>query len=240
MTNILMWLLWIALIFLGAIVIFVLWVNARFHELGKEKYPQEKRDAFVSWLAGFIIPLIFRIRVEATGLEYLKDSKKAVLFPNHQSLMDIPTLLKGMGRPHGYVAKKELDNIFLISRGMRLIRCEFMDRKDPRQSVKTMSKATKTVKEGHMMVIFPEGTRIVRGETGLFKAGSFKVAQKAGADIFPVTIFNTPEVSRRWPRMTTIQVAVHPPLTPEMYEGLSTAQIASEVEGIVKAPLLNN
>lgn len=237
MPNLLLWLLWFVLAALAALLIFVLWINARFHDLGKDKYTQKQRDDFVFWVTDFLIPIIFRIRVNIKGLEHLKGSEKAVLFPNHQSLMDIPVLLNGVKRPHGYVAKKELDNIFLISQGMRLIRCEFMDRQDPRQSIKTISNASKTVKEGHMMVIFPEGTRMVRGEMGLFKAGSFKVAQKAGADIFPVTIYNTPEVSKRWPRKTTVEVEIHPPLTSEMYAGLSTAEMASTVEATVKSKL---
>ncbi|MCL1951006.1 MAG: 1-acyl-sn-glycerol-3-phosphate acyltransferase [Turicibacter sp.] len=238
MANIWLWVLWAFLAFLAVILIFVLWLNLRFIQLDRKS--QDERNRFISWVTGFLIPLIFRIRVNAKGLEYLNGVERAALFPNHQSLMDIPVLLSGVKRPHGYVAKKELDHIFLISRGMKLIRCEFMDRKDPRQSVRTISNATKTVKEGHMMVIFPEGTRVVRGEEGLFKAGSFKIAQKAGADIFPVTIFNTPEVSKRWPRMTTVDVQIHPPVTPEEYAGLSTAEIAKKVEAIVKNPLRGN
>ena len=75
--------------------------------------------------------------------------------------------------------KKELDNIFILSDAMRLIQCQFMDRNDIRQSVKVISAAAKTVKEGHLMVIFPEGTRIVQGEVGNFKAGSFRISSKS-------------------------------------------------------------
>ena len=215
----------------------VLWINWRLHQLAGDRYTDRDREKFISFLAGVLVPIIFRVKVEVKGLEYLNGSDRAVLFPNHQSFVDIPVLLNGIKRPHGYVAKIEMDHKFIISQGMRLIRCEFMDREDVRQSVKVISNAAKTVKSGHMMVIFPEGTRVVNGEMGLFKAGSFKIAQKSAADIFPVTIYNTPKAQKRWPKKTTVKVEVHPPLTPEMYQGMSTAQIAEKVEAVVKAPL---
>ena len=62
---------------------------------------------------------------------------------------------------------------------MRLIQCRFIDSTDVRQSVRVISAAAKSVKEGHLMVLFPEGTRMVQAEVGSFKAGSFKLAQKA-------------------------------------------------------------
>lgn len=235
MPSILLWILIVIVAILLVVAIIVLWINAWFHQLAKEKYTQKDRDKYMAKVRKYLVPFIFRLGVRAKGLHYLENSERAVLFPNHQSLMDIPVLLMGVKRSHGYVAKKELDNIFLISQGMRLVRCEFMDRNDPRQSVRTISNATKSVKEGHMMVIFPEGTRKVRGELGLFKAGSFKIAQKADADIFPVTIYNSPDVAKRWPwRRTIVEFEIHPPITPDMYKGMTTAQIAEMVEAIVK------
>ena len=180
------------------------------------------------------IPLLTRVKVEVEGLEKLDSIEHGVIYANHQSNVDIVTMLKVIKRPHGYVAKKELDHIFLLSDGMRLIRCEFMDRNDVRQSVKVISNAVKNVKEGHLMVIFPEGTRMIKGELGSFKAGSFKLAQKAKADIIPVTIFNSYEVAKRWPRRTVVKMLVHDPIKYEDYEALSTNELSEHVEMIIK------
>ena len=151
--------------------------------------------------------------------------------------MCIRDRLKAIKKPHGYVAKKELDNIFLLSDSMRLIQCQFMDRTDVRQSVKVISAAAKSVKEGHLMVIFPEGTRMIQAEIGSFKAGSFKLAQKAKADIIPVTIYNSYEVAKRWPRRTVINMEIHDPIPYETYEALSTNEICEQVEQIIKSPM---
>lgn len=214
--------------------IVILSVNFRIQQLKDPRYTDQERFEFVSWVVSWAIPLLTRVKVEVEGLEKLDSIEHGVIYANHQSNADIVTMLKVIKRPHGYVAKKELDHIFLLSDGMRLIRCEFMDRNDVRQSVKVISNAVKNVKEGHLMVIFPEGTRMIKGELGSFKAGSFKLAQKAKADIIPVTIFNSYEVAKRWPRRTVVKMLVHDPIKYEDYEALSTNELSEHVEMIIK------
>lgn len=237
MPNILIYLLGIILLILIMIMLFFLGLHIRFKQLENEKYTHEERFKIVSWIASWAVPLLFRAKIEATGLEYLEQAKTGVLFPNHQSWMDTAILLNLVKRPHGYVAKKELEQIILLSAGMRLIRCEFIDREDLRQSIKVISSAAKKVKEGHLMVIYPEGRRVIQGELGLFKPGSFKIAQKAKADVIPVTIYNSYEISRRFPKRTVVKIKIHPPISYEQYEHLSTKEISEKVEKIVKSQL---
>lgn len=237
MLTILWILIGVFLTLVALVVIVVLCVNARVQQLKGEQYSNKKRFEFISWVVSWAIPLIFHVRVEAKGLEKLDLVEHGVIFANHQSNLDIVAMLKAIKKPHGYVAKKELDNIFLLSDSMRLIQCQFMDRNDVRQSVKVISAAAKSVKEGHLMVIFPEGTRMVRAEVGSFKAGSFKLAQKAKASIIPVTIYNSYEVAKRWPRRTVIRLEVHDPIPYEDYADLPTNEVCEQVETLIKAPL---
>lgn len=233
--------LWIILGILLAVlivaIVVVLCVNVRVQQLKDEKYTNKERFDFISWVVSWAIPLLFNVKVNAKGLEKLETVEHGVIYANHQSNIDIVALLKAIKKPHGYVAKKELDNIFLLSDSMRLIQCQFMDRTDVRQSVKVISAAAKSVKEGQLMVIFPEGTRMVQAEIGSFKAGSFKLAQKAKADIIPVTIYNSYEVAKRWPRRTVIKMEIHDPIPYEAYEALSTNEICEQVEQIIKSPM---
>ena len=233
--------LWIILGILLAVlivaIVVVLCVNVRVQQLKDEKYTNKERFDFISWVVSWAIPLLFNVKVNAKGLEKLETVEHGVIYANHQSNIDIVALLKAIKKPHGYVAKKELDNIFLLSDSMRLIQCQFMDRTDVRQSVKVISAAAKSVKEGQLMVIFPEGTRMVQAEIGSFKAGSFKLAQKAKADIIPVTIYNSYEVAKRWPHRTVIKMEIHDPIPYEAYEALSTNEICEQVEQIIKSPM---
>lgn len=230
----------ILLIIVVAFVTIVLLLNAHYIRLESDKYTDLDRWKFTSWLTSWAVPLLTLSKTEIEGIEKLdKDNlEKGVIYANHHSIFDIFSLLKVLKRQHAYIAKKEIGNIFLLHRGMRAIRCGFLDRENPREAVKTINEAIKTVKEGILMVIFPEGTRMIKGPVGNFKAGSFKVALKAQAAIVPMTIYNSEMVGKRWPLSTTVKIKVHDPIKHEEYKDMDTAEIALMVEKIVKNDLL--
>ena len=218
----------------------VVLLNLWFIQLKKDKYTDADRWRFISSLASWAVPLLTFSRTEMDGLEKLdkENIEMGVIYANHHSIFDIFALLKTVKRQHAYIAKKEVGNIFLLSRGMRLIRCGFLDRDNPRAAVKTISEAVKTVKENILMVIFPEGTRAINAPLGTFKAGSFKVATKAKAAIVPMTIYNSQMVGKKWPLPTKIKIKVHDPIEYEEYKDMDTSKIAAMVEKIVKQDLL--
>lgn len=219
------------------LALIVVVINFWFMRLANEKYTDEKRWNAVSQVVSWAVPLLFRASVEIEEIEKLDIHEKAVVYANHRSFFDIVAFLKGVKRPHGYIAKEEIGKIFLLKRGMPLIKCEFLDRSDDRKAAKVIINTIKTVKSGHMMVIFPEGTRCIGLPIGMFKAGSFKVAQKARAAIIPVTFYNTEKLPTRWPRKIVFKVKVHDPIPYEDYNEMATQDIALMVEKIVKADL---
>ena len=111
----------ILLVIIVLAIIVVLCVNARVQQLKDEKYSAQERFSFISWVVSWAIPVLFNVKVNAKGLEKLDQVKHGVIYANHQSNIDIVAMLKAIKKPHGYVAKKELDNIFLLSDSMRLI-----------------------------------------------------------------------------------------------------------------------
>jgi len=240
MLRILLGIILIIGIIFTALAITVILLNLWFIQLKKDKYTDADRWKFVSWLASWAVPLLTFSRTEMDGLEKLdrENLEMGVIYANHHSIFDIFALLKTIKRQHAYIAKIEIGNIFLLSRGMRLVRCGFLDRNNPRAAVKTITEAVKTVKDNILMVIFPEGTRKVKAPLGSFKAGSFKVATKAKAAIVPMTIYNTQMVGKRWPLPTTIKIKVHDPIPHETYKDMDTLKIAAMVEKIVKQDLL--
>ncbi|MCL1989735.1 MAG: 1-acyl-sn-glycerol-3-phosphate acyltransferase [Defluviitaleaceae bacterium] len=231
---------WLLLGLMMAFIATVLILNLCLIELKKEKYTDGDRWKFVSWLTNWAVPLLTFSKTEVDGLEKLDHDhlETGVIYANHYSIFDIFALLKAVKRQHAYIAKKEIGKIFLLNRGMRLMKCGFLDRDDPRAAVKTISEAIQTVKLGILMVIFPEGTRKIHAPLGSFKAGSFKVAVKAKASIVPVTIYNSHLVGKRWPRPTTVQIKVHDPIPYDVYKEMDTPEIAEMVEKIVKQELL--
>ena len=142
------------------------------------------------------IPRWSRGILRVTGARMTVEGQKnipagpCVFVGNHRSYYDIPLLLAGLEKPHGILAKEELEKIPLLNRWMKLLGCVFVKRDDIRASVKALNDATAIVESGRSFVIFPEGTRYKgeEGGAGEFKAGAFRIAVKTSAPVVPVAV----------------------------------------------------
>lgn len=166
------------------------------------------------WWASFILKLS-GCKVHVEGLENIPKDRAALFVANHQSNFDIPLLMSVIDTPKGFIAKKELENIPLLSKWMKYIQCVFMDRDNLRQSAESIVKGINILKSGYSMVIFPEGTRSKGGQHSDFKAGSFKLATKSKSLIVPVTIDGTYKVleeSNNKIKASNLKVIIHKPI----------------------------
>jgi len=177
-------------------------------------------------------------RFHIEGLENIPQNQAVVFISNHQSNFDIAALLAYLPVSHGYIAKIELLKIPILSGWMKHMRCVFIDRKSLRQTAGAIVEGIKILKDGHSMVLFPEGTRS-KSETMLeFKAGSFKLATKAGVPIVPVSIngtFRLMEVNGGWIGPADIYVKVHPAIPTVDLEDL--AVLPGQVRQIIEEGL---
>lgn len=139
---------------------------------------------FLIWAVLFFLGGSMRI----SGVDNIPHEGKVCFVGNHQSMMDIPSLLYPSHVWCGFVGKVEIKKIPFVSSWFRELRCVYIDRKSPRDSIKAILQGSEQIKEGYPMAIFPEGTRSKNGVIGEFKAGSFKMATRVGAKIVPVCI----------------------------------------------------
>lgn len=161
--------------------------------LGKLNKDLKNRSsqAIVNW-AFRCVAFLSGTRVIVRGLDNVPKDTAVLYAANHRSFYDIILTYPLSCRPTGYIAKIETVKIPLLSSWMRLLNCLFLDRKDIRQGMKTIMAAAEKAKSGISIFIFPEGTRNRIPDTFLpFHEGSFKIAEKAGVPIVPVTINNS-------------------------------------------------
>ena len=150
------------------------------------------------WATGSKVKLIYKTKEAETALsEIIKNNEAIVLISNHQSNLDIQTLLGYFPKSLAFIAKKEMEKWPLIGRWMRAMGCIFLDRKNARQGMKDMKNAMDKIKKGYSYVIFPEGGRTPDGEVKDFKKGSFRLATETGAKILPVTISGTYNIQKK-------------------------------------------
>ena len=96
------------------------------------------------------------------GLENIPKDRPCVFVANHRSYYDIPLLLAGLEKPHGILAKEELEKIPLLNRWMKLLGCVFVQRDDVRASVRALNDATAIVEGGRSFVPRAPATRAKR------------------------------------------------------------------------------
>jgi 1-acyl-sn-glycerol-3-phosphate acyltransferase len=163
--------------------------------IGHFDIKKKERSSF--WIVSLALRCITRIagiQLIVKGKENVPDNTAVLYVSNHRSYFDIVTLYPLTNNTTGFVAKKELEKIPFIRRWMRYMNCQFLDRDNIKEGLKTILNCIATVKNGCSVCIFPEGTRTPGDEMLPFKEGSFKIAEKSGCLIIPVAITNSESV----------------------------------------------
>jgi 1-acyl-sn-glycerol-3-phosphate acyltransferase len=163
---------------------------------------------------------VARIPVEVEGLEHLVPGQAYVFAANHRSNFDIFALVAVLPGRFLWVAKKSLFHIPILGQALSRMGSIPVDRDNLRSAVKSLDRATATVKRGVSLIIFPEGTRALTRELLPFKKGVFIMAIKAGQPIVPVSISGTRFIQPRGTiRMKPgpIKVVISPPIAPHTF-----------------------
>ena len=174
-------------LFLGIPVLGIEWIIGKFNK----NLSDYQSLRLVQWAFNVILK-ISGVEVTVIGEENVPD--EPVLFiGNHRSYFDILLTYSRCRRLTGYVAKKEMLRYPLLRDWMKRLYCLFLDRENPKEGLKTILQAIDYEKNGISICIFPEGTRNDGEELSMlpFHNGSFKIAEKSGCAIVPMSLNNT-------------------------------------------------
>ncbi len=165
--------------------------------------------AIVNW-AFRCVRFLAGTRVDYLGEENIPTDTPVLYIGNHRSFFDIVLTYVRVPRPTGYIAKKSMEKVPLLSIWMRNLHCLFLDRENIKAGMQTILTAIDLMKNGKSICIFPEGTRNREEGTLLpFHEGSFKIAAKAGCPIVPMTINNSAAVfENQFPRIKKTHVII--------------------------------
>ncbi len=195
------------------------------------------------YMVGRLVNVFVRDRfgLTVTGLEKLPKQGPFILSPNHQSLLDPPVLMSilpySVLRDAFYVGTSEIFGngiLRTLARSLKLIPV------DPDANlVPAMRAGAYGLRQGKVLILYPEGERSIDGAPKVFKKGAAILATHLKVPIYPVALDGFFEA---WPRgkgfqkFTKLRVAfgdaVYPPEqvdNPEgIYESL-TAEVKSRV-----------
>ena len=222
-------------------ILLVEWIIGRFSP--------EKKD--ISSLR--IIQAVFRFILKITGAkitvigeENVPKDTPVLYIGNHRSYFDILLTYSRCPIRTGYIAKKEMEKIPLLSTWMRYLHCLFLDRKDIKQGLKTILTAVDKVKSGISICIFPEGTRN-RNKDELdmlpFHEGSFKIATKANCPIIPIAISNSANIfEAHFPKISPAKVVVEygKPIYPDELSKEDKRHVGEYTQNVIREMLIKN
>lgn len=173
------------------------------------------------------------IELDVTGEEHAWGHRPCVFVFNHQSQADViilPTLLR---RDLAGVGKKEIGDVPILGRLMKIAGTVLIDRNNSRSARESMKPLVDVMlKEGRSVCIAPEGTRSTSTHLGRFKKGAFHLAMQAGVPIVPIVIHNAIDVAPRGQfvlRPATVKVTVLPAVETKNWKVSTMNQHVHEV-----------
>ena len=177
-------------------------------------------------------------RVIVIGEENVPKDTAVLYVSNHLSYFDILLTYVRVPRLTGYISKKEVEKVPFLRVWMRYLHCLFLDRDNIKEGLKTILAAVELVKSGISVTIFPEGTRN-KNHDGLlpFHDGSFKIAEKGGVPIVPMTIVNSGAVLEDhmpFIKKTTVVIEYGDPIYPDQLDKETRKHLGAYVSGIIQ------
>ena len=161
-----------------------------------------------------LILLTTGVDVEVTGLERLERNRAYVFVANHQSIYDIPIIFWSLPYQIRIIAKASLGRFPFLGWHLRRTGHILVDRRHPDRAA-IFGRASKLMKEGLSLIVFPEGTRSRDGRVAPFKGGSFYLALGAGLPVVPISIVGSRRVMLKG-RLATypgrVKLVVHEPI----------------------------
>ena len=137
------------------------------------------------WIRGIL--KIFRVKLEASGLEHLQHDRNFVVMANHRSQLDPVAMgVAVLPRYTRWVAKKELRRVPILGTALELSGQIFIDRGDRSAALNALSKHSGD--RDALICFFPEGHRSSTRRMLPFKKGGAAFAISSQMWVLPMAV----------------------------------------------------
>ncbi|HEX2947806.1 MAG TPA: lysophospholipid acyltransferase family protein [Clostridia bacterium] len=202
-----------------------------------------ERDAFAERFSMMLARGLFYLTgssVEIVGSENIPEGP--VLFvSNHPSHIDSAVIHGFINKSKGFVADKGAGRIPILRTWFGYMKCVFIDRKNAMVNIKRIEESLKLLKEGHSLVIYPEGKINTSAKLNSFRKGCLKLSAKAGVPVVPVTLINTDKVMDRAGRSihsSPVKCVISAPITFSRADEKNEAEQIEKVREIIAKNLV--
>ena len=173
--------------------------------------------------------VIMGIRYQIHGQENLPvgDTSSAILLVKHQSTYETFLMPAIMPHPLAYVFKRELLYVPFFGWAIGKLDMIHIDRSQRAKAfAKVVEQGQALLAQGVWVIMFPEGTRIPRGQRGVYKSGGARLAIATGAPVIPIAVTS----ATCWPRKAFIK---HPGVV-DVSIGKPIASVGREADELMR------
>ncbi len=171
-------------------------------------------------------------RPTVVGRENIPLEGPVLIAPIHRSNVDFAFTLFISPRKVFFMAKDSIFRVPLL--GPLVTHLGAFPVKRGSADRESMSAAEEVLRQGHALVLFPEGTRKEGRTVQTLHDGAMFVAARTGATVVPVGIGGSDKAmpkGAKFPRPTRIRIVVGPPITPPSSQGrVSRSAISAKSE----------
>lgn len=185
---------------------------------GRPRQTRDRFNKFVYFICRVLFSSYLRAfhRYEVLGREHLPRTGGGLLVANHASFLD--PLVVGCATWQQPILFLARNTLFAHSRFLQwwssAVGTVLVDRE--RGDIRAIKQALDLVQRGHLLCLFPEGTRTADGRLQPVKAGIGFLIEKSGVPVIPTYIGGTFQAmprGARWIKACKITVAFGPPIT---------------------------
>ena len=173
---------------------------------------------------------IFLFQARYTGQRNIPKTGGVLVVSTHQSHLDPPLVGSGCLRHMRFLARDSLFRFKPFGLFIGSLNAIPIDREGI--GLAGVKETLRQLKQGRMVLVFPEATRSPDGEIGRLKPGFGSMALRGKASILPVVIEGAYDVwprHKRFPGTGVIHVHYGPPIPPEQIAELGERKLVEEV-----------
>ena len=166
-------------------------------------------------IARALLRVLFRLlnRWEVSGREHVPPQGGVLLIANHTSYADPPIVGAACPRPVHFMAKAELFGIPVL--GWLIRRTHAFPVRRTAADRGALRRGVRLLRQGKVLLVFPEGTRSSDGRLGPFEQGAAFIALASGAEVVPLGIDGADHLLPRHtpiPRPAKLRLRFGPPV----------------------------
>ena len=186
-----------------------------------------------------LVLFYFGIKVKVTGEELIPAEGRFLFVSNHRSAYDPLAAFNSLYKYNiAFLSKPSNMTLPILGRIAYGAGCIGVDRENDRKALKSILQASDYIsKDICSFGVYPEGTRSKTEELLPFRAGCFKIAQKAKVPVVIAATHGTEKVKHRFLKKTTVYIDIIETLSAEKVSEMSTKELSDYARDTIIAHL---